>query len=573
MFPRLRRLELDELLGQLVERAQEVMGTQGRLRGLLRANQLIVGDLGLPAVLRHVAEAARELVGARYAALGVIAPSGGLAQFVHVGMPVEVAAGIGHLPQGKGLLGALIDNPDPIRLPALAADGRSCGFPPGHPPMQDFLGVPIRIGEVVFGNLYLTDSTRGGFSAEDEQLAQALAATAGTAIDNARLYEVTRSRQHWWQATAALTRRMLSGETGDPLEFIAARSRELADADLVTVVLPADAQHATDGTGLRVQVAVGVGSQDLAGLTVPFAGSLAGRVYATGKPLRVSHPSEEPGLASIASGSVDVGPVLVVPLTGAQKVIGVLSVARLTGRAAFSTDELDMAAGFANQASIAIELADARTEQQRCVMDEERDRIAADLHDHVIQRLFAIGLALQSIAATLPPDTNGSRSGATAAARLTGTIHDLDDTIRQIRSTIFALHHLAQPADGGLRGLVLDVITEVTPALGFTPAFRVDGPVDTLTPAGVGEDLLAVLREALSNIARHAHAHTTDVALTAGSGRLTLDVHDDGTGIDPTNQRCSGLANLRHRAEHHGGTLTLTPHHPHGTELCWTVPT
>ncbi len=572
-FPQLRRSELDELLGQLVERAQEVVGTQGRLRGLLRANQLIARDLGMPTVLRHVVEAARELVGSRYAALGVIAPSGGLSQFIHVGIPAEVAAAIGNLPQGKGLLGALIDNPAPIRLPTLAEDTRSSGFPPGHPPMRNFLGVPIRIGEIVFGNLYLTDSTRGGFSAEDEQLAQALAATAGNAIDNARLYEVARSRQQWWQATAALTRRMLSDETGDPLEFIAARTRELADADLVTVVLPADAPQEPERTGLRVQVAVGVGGQDLIGLTVPLVGSLAGRVYATGQALRVSHPREQTGLDSIASETVDVGPVLVVPLTGAQKVIGVLTVARLAGRAAFTTDELDMTAGFARQASVAIELADARAEQQRCAMDDERDRIAADLHDHVIQRLFATGLVLQSIAATLPSDTGGSGAGATAAARITGTIQDLDDTIRQIRSTIFALHHLVQPAASGLRGLILDVITEVTPALGFTPAFRVDGPVDTLTPAEVGEDLLAVLREALSNIARHAHAHTTDIALTARSGKLTLDVHDDGTGVDPTNQRRSGLANLRHRAEHHGGTFTLTPHHPHGTDLCWTVPT
>ncbi len=571
-FPRLRRLELDELLAQLVERAQEVMGTQGRLRGLLRANQLIAQDLGLPTVLRHVAEAARELVGARYAALGVIAPSGGLSQFVHVGMPAEVAAAIEHLPQGKGLLGALIEDPDPIRLHTLAEDTRSCGFPPGHPPMQGFLGVPIRIGEVVFGNLYLAESTRGGFSAEDEQLAQALAATAGTAIDNARLYEVARSQQQWWQATAALTRRMLTGATGDPLEFIAARSRELADADLVTVILPADAPHRPDEAGLRVRVAVGVGSQDLTGLAVPLGGSLAGRVYATGRPLRVSHPSEQPGLDSLASGTVDVGPVMIVPLTGSRKVIGVLTVARLTGRAAFTADELDMAAGFANQASVAIELAAARTEQQHAAMDDERDRIAADLHDHVIQQLFATGLTLQSIVATLPSDTGRSGARATAAARITGTIRDLDDTISQIRSTIFALHHLAQPADTGLRGQILDVIAQVTPALGFTPALRVDGPVDALTPVEVGEDLLAVLREALSNIARHAHAHTSDIVITAGSGTLILDVHDDGTGIDPTNQRCSGLANLRHRAEHHGGAFTLTPRQPGGTTLCWTVP-
>ena len=432
--------------------------------------------------------------------------------------------------------------------------------------------MPIRIGEVVFGNLYLTDSTRGGFSAEDEQLAQALAATAGTAIDNARLYEVTRSRQQWWQATAALTRRMLSGEAGDPLEFIAARSRELADADLVTVVLPAERN--TNGRDRSAGAGRGRcrqpgpdrpgraprGIAGRAGLRHRQAAARVPPARGAGTGLdRLRQRGRRPGAGR--------------PADRRPEGHGVLTVARLTGRAAFTTDELDMAAGFANQASVAIELADARAEQQRCAMVDERDRIAADLHDHVIQRLFATGLALQSIAATLPPDTNGSRSGATAAARLTGTIQDLDDTIRQIRSTIFALHHLAQPADGGLRGLVLDVITEVTPALGFTPAFRVDGPVDTLTPAGVGEDLLAVLREALSNIARHAHAHTTDVELTAGSGRLTLDVHDDGTGIDPTNQRRSGLANLRHRAEHHGGTLTLTPHRPHGTDLCWTVPT
>ena len=227
--------------------------------------------------------------------------------------------------------------------------------------------------------------------------------------------------------------------------------------------------------------------------------------------------------------------------------------------------------------SVAIELAAARAEQQRCAVDEERDRIAADLHDHVIQRLFATGLALQSIAATLPPDTlphaiGGSGSGATAAARITATIHDLDDTIGQIRSTIFALHHLAQPADSGLRGQILDVIVEVTPALGFTPALRVDGPVDAPTPAGVGEDLVAVLREALSNIARHAHAHSSDIEIRVGSGRLTLDIHDDGAGVDPANQRRSGLGNLRHRAEHHGGTFSITPRRPGGTTLCWTVP-
>ena len=161
-FPDQPRLELDQLLAQLVDRAQEVMATQGRLRGLLAADQLIVADLALPAVLRHIAEAARELIGARYAALGVIGPDGGLSEFIHVGMPQEAVQTIGHLPEGKGVLGALIEDPQPIRLANIADDPRSSGFPPAHPPMTSFLGVPIRVRNEIFGNLYLTESARGG---------------------------------------------------------------------------------------------------------------------------------------------------------------------------------------------------------------------------------------------------------------------------------------------------------------------------------------------------------------------------------------------------------------------------
>ena len=209
-FPDLPRLELDQLLGQLVERAQEVLVTQGRLRGLLRATQVVTGDLALPVVLQRIVAAARDLVGARYAALGVIAPDGGLSEFVHVGMPDDAVEAIGHLPHGKGLLGALIDDPHPIRLRRIGEDPRSSGFPAGHPPMTSFLGVPIRIRDEVFGNLYLADSTRGEFTAEDEQLTLALAATAAAAIDRARLYQAAHARGEWLQATAAITQRLLS---------------------------------------------------------------------------------------------------------------------------------------------------------------------------------------------------------------------------------------------------------------------------------------------------------------------------------------------------------------------------
>jgi signal transduction histidine kinase len=570
-FPDLPRLELDALLGQLVERAQEVIATQGRLRGLLRANQMIVGDLSLQVLLRRIVEAARDLVGARYAALGVIAADRHLAEFVHVGMPPELMTHIGHLPQGKGLLGALIDDPKPIRLRTLGEDPRSSGFPAAHPPMNSFLGVPIRVRDEVFGNLYLAESTKGQFSTEDEELATALAATAGVAIDNARLYEAARTRQEWLRASAAITSRLLSAHTSHapdaesvdavrPLQLIAESCREIAHADLVTVALPAKV-----GADLRVEIAVGIADvEDLLGVLVPLNGSLCGQVFTSGQPLRVSYPDEQqPGLTSAASGGLDVGPVLVMPLRGSQRMHGVLTAARLRGSTGFTAEDLDMAAGFANQASVAIELAEARAEQQRVAMLDERDRIAADLHDHVIQRIFATGLSLQSVA--------GSLQAGKGRDRLITAIQDLDDTISQIRTSIFQLQQVSHPQPSSVRVRMLDVVTNLHPALGFEPAVRFAGVLEETLPDPVIEDLLAVLREALSNIARHAHAGSATVAVTVSADRLDLEVTDDGAGI-PATTRHSGLANLRRRAEHHGGTLTLTPRQPNGTQLTWSIP-
>jgi signal transduction histidine kinase len=569
-FPDLPRLELDQLLGQLVGRAQEVMSTQSRLRGLLRANQMIISDLGLAVVLRRIVDAARELVGARYAALGVIAADGHLAEFLHVGMADERVARIGHLPQGRGLLGALIDDPAPIRLDRLGTDQRSSGFPAEHPPMNSFLGVPIRVRDEVFGNLYLTESTKGEFSAEDEQLVTALAASAGVAIENARLYEAARARQDWLRASAAITRQLLSGEVNQalyPLELIAQSCREIGRADLVTVVLPTTdvtAPGATNGAELRVEVAVGVsGAPELTGRPIPIEGSLSGRVFTTGLPLRVSSPDEWEGLTSAVFAGSNVGPVLVVPLQGSKRMHGVLTAARQRGATAFSAEDLDMAAGFANQASVAIELAEARAEQQRAAMLDERDRIASDLHDHVIQQLFAIGLSLQSTISGLPAGNGKDRVHA--------AIDALDETISHIRTSIFALRTSPDALPVGVRARLLEVVTPLNPVLGFEPAVRFTGAFEHVPPESVIKDLLAVLREALSNIARHAYAHTATVTVTATREALSLDVVDDGIGIGPTTRR-SGLANLHRRAAHHGGTLTLTPHQPTGTRLNWTIP-
>jgi GAF domain-containing protein len=426
-FPDGPRLELDALLAQLVGRAQEVLATQGRLRGLLAANQMVIGDLALPAVLRHIVDAARNLVGARYAALGVIGADGRLAEFVHAGMPDDEVAAIGPLPEGKGLLGALIDDPEPIRLAHITDDARSSGFPDGHPPMDSFLGVPIRVRDEVFGHLYLAESGRGAFSDEDVQLAQALAATAAVAIDNARLYAAAQTRQRWLEASAAITQRLLAPDAADPLQQIAAVTRDVAGADWALVVMPTE-----DGAHMRVEIVDGPGSEELAGLIVPIEGSLSGEVMTTGRPQRATDPADHAAFPAASPTELGIGPALLLPLRGTERLHGVLAVARATSRTGFTDADLTMAGGFAAQAALALDLAQARALRQQEEMHDERDRIAADLHDHVIQRLFAAGLTLQSVAAKRGPDTD----------RILSTIGDLDTVISQIRSTVFTLQKL-----------------------------------------------------------------------------------------------------------------------------------
>ena len=560
------KLELDQLLKQLIDRAQDVVSTQGRLRGLLHANQAIVGNLSLPVLLQRTVEAACELAHARYGALGVIDPAaGGLEQFVHVGIDEQTATRIGHLPRGKGLLGALIDDPRPIRLRTIASDPRSVGFPAGHPPMTSFLGVPIRVRDEVFGNLYLTESESGDFTAEDEVLVSALAGTAGVAIENARLYDEARRRQQWLQASTEVSQQLLSTDGEDPLQLIARQAQQIANADVVTVVLPT-----ADGQRLIVEVAAGQGADELTALTFTIENTLVGVAFNSGQPVLVGDIDEDPRYTVHLSKVVPVGPVMVLPLGGSERVRGALVIGRLHGRHRFAEADLEMAMTFANHAAVALELADARVDQQRIVLLEDRDRIARDLHDHVIQRLFAIGLTVQSVASGLGDDERG--------ARLPRVVSDIDETIRQTRTSIFQLRGPLGPETGTVRTRLLAVAAEVSPVLGFEPSLRFSGPIDAVVPEPVVDDLVAVLREALTNAARHAHASRVDVDVTTTTKELLLQVTDDGVGIS-ANGRSSGLANLRQRAERHGGSLTLDtgisdPMQPtnEGTRLRWTIP-
>jgi signal transduction histidine kinase len=546
---------LDDLLAQLVERAQDVMSAQSRLRGLLRATLVIAGDLELPVVLHHVVEAACELVGARYGALGVIGVGGGLEQFVHVGIDVQTADRIGLLPEGKGLLGAVIADPRPIRLPVLADDPRAVGFPAHHPPMTSFLGVPIKIRDVVFGNLYLTESDHGEFTEEDEQLATSLAASAGTAIDNARQYAAAERRQEWSDASAEITRILFSAHGEQPLAAIALRAHRIAAADVVTVVLPTG-----DPGRLMVEVAAGLQSEAFTGMSYHSAQTIAGQAIASGQPVVLADVAAQHDYLVHLSEVLDVGPVIALPLVGYNKPRGALIVARLRGRQPFTDDEVLMATTFANHAAVALELADARLDQQRMALLEDRDRIARDLHDHVIQRLFATGLTAQSLARS---------SSAVDARRLTEMVEHIDGTIRQIRTSIFQLRGTFAPGASAVRTAVLAIVGELAPELGFTPELQFVGPVDTATSADLVDDVTAVVREALTNIVRHARATAASVVVEADTQQLCVQVADNGRGYTPSG-RSSGLDNLRDRAERRGGGFDITS--DGGTQVRWTIP-
>ncbi|MGH3339279.1 MAG: GAF domain-containing protein, partial [Propionibacteriaceae bacterium] len=389
-----QRLSVELLMSRLVEQASLIMTAQERLRRLLTANRSIVQELSLPAVLHRIVDTARDVAEARYAALGVIGADGLLEQFLHVGVDEQTVQAIGELPKGRGVLGALIEDPQPIRLTRIADDPRSSGFPDGHPPMTTFLGVPIRSRDSVFGNLYLADRIDGGpFTAEDEELVLALAATAGIAIENARLYEESRRRQEWLRASGEISRQLLDPEAeySDTLHRIVTSVKRLASADVVTLVRPTD----DDPSQLEVVVATGAAERELVGLRYPKRDSVAWQAMQQGYGVRLEAVDQLPAVYLHLRPYVPVSQAMALPLRDETGPRGAIVAGRITPHTPFTDADLDMAEAFAGQAAIALELSDARADQQRLGVLVDRWRIAGDLHDHVIQRLFAAGLSLQ----------------------------------------------------------------------------------------------------------------------------------------------------------------------------------
>lgn len=528
---------------------RRVLVAEGRLRELLSAYRAVTEGLDLDYVLHRIVDAAVSLVHADYGALGVVGPDGLLERFIHTGMdPVTVEA-IGHLPEGHGLLGAVIDERRTIRLAHLGDDPRSVGFPAHHPSMSAFLGVPVRTRDQVFGNLYLANAGDHAFTEEDAELIESLAATAGIAIDNARLFDSARRHERMATTLSQVSAAFLAPAGGDALEIVAKHVGSVVDADLVTIVVP-------DGDRrMHVAAADGTGADDVHGMSFASGGTLPARA------MSVEGVVAEAEMRGDAPASIPSGPAAAVPLIAAGRRVGALCVARMPRSAAFTPQELDTVGEFAAQASIALTLAWARRDRQRLDVAEDRARIARDLHDHVIQRLFGAGLSLQALAAGDPAH----------AALIEEQVAELDAAITEIRTAIFTLRTRPDSRLVGVRHRVLDVVTELTPGLDTAPRLAFRGPVDLTVRGDLADDVIAAVRESLSNVVRHANAVNVAVSVTVGGDEVEVVVDDDGRGVAPDAHRGGGTANLAERASRRHGGFVLEPRDGGGSRARWWV--
>ncbi|MFF1681525.1 GAF domain-containing protein [Streptomyces sp. NPDC058256] len=558
---RLPQLKLDDLLEELQARLEAARGTQNRVHSLLEAVLSVGRGLDLEQVLRSIAEAAAVLVEAEYAALGVIGPDGKrLSEFLTVGVSDEQIAAIGPYPEGHGILGELIRNPEPLKLSKISEHVSSYGFPAHHPPMNTFLGVPIRVRDQVFGNLYLTEK-RGGaqFDDEDESVVSTLAVAAGVAIDNARLYEESQRRERWVRASGEITHSLLSGSPrSEVLSLVAERAREIAGAVLAVVAVPME-----DTGTLTVELAIGQEAEAHRGLVLPVEGSLVGAAFSAASPVTSPDVSQDERASAGPQRFAGLGPAVAVPIGTGDGVRGVVLLVRQAGDTVFSEKETEPLQGFAGQAAVAMELADRRSDAEQMALLEDRDRIARDLHDMAIQRLFATGMTLQSAGRFIEHPQ--------ASERVQRAVDDLDDTIKIIRSTIFGLRSREGAAGQTLRARVVRAVGEAAPVMGFAPSLRMEGLLDTQVPGETADHVVAVLSEALTNVARHARAERAEVVLETDGREVRLTVSDKGVGIPPEGRR-SGLRNMAERAQQLGGELELTCPPGGGTTLVWRVP-
>ena len=556
----LSRLRLSELITELSAHVTELLGAKNQIQGLVNAVMTVSAGLALDPTLHRIALAATELVDAEYGALGVLGPDGRLSSFVTVGLDEATRTAMGPLPTGHGLLGTLIADPRPLRLTDLSAHPASVGYPQHHPPMRTFLGVPVRIRDEVYGNLYLTDK-RGGreFSADDEVVVEALAAAAGIAVDNARLFEQATQRQRWLEAVTEVTTDLMSGmDQGEALKLVAVRAVDLADADAALVLLT------PPGRRDRRVVHAWVGGIDASvdGREIPSDDPLIADVIAGDAPVIATDLARTRADSELADLLVGFQHSMAAAMHSGEHIHGVLLLLRGKDRQPFVTGQLPLLASFGSQASLALRLAGEQTRGRQLELVTDRDRIGRDLHDHVIQGLFGTGLRLQGIASAV--------SDPEHRRRLKAGIGEIDDMIREIRTSIFDLQAPADTVEVGLRRRLLDVLLGGVDATAVQPTVRISGPVDTRVPPAVADHVVAVLRVMLT----FWHGDATEVMVTveATDHLLVVEVSDNGTGLDRSAVDES-MRHLENEARELGGECTVVPSDQGGTTVRWTWPT
>lgn len=549
------------LVNRMHAQLDELLAARDQMEQLLRVIVEIGSDLDLEATLHRIILAARELTSAPYGALAVRDPEGTLLSFVHGGMDPDTVGRIGHLPVGKGVLGVSLVETPALRLDDLTMHPAAVGFPEHHPPMRAFLGVPITIRGTVFGSLYLThvDPERA-FSESDEFAARALAFAAAVAIDNARVFERERTSVKWMEASREITTALLANTEGvlRPLQLIAERACALTEAEQAIVLVPVDADLPPDETDtLVVSAAVGVHAAEVIGQRVPVDGSTTGEVFRSGQP-QITESLSYPIRAFTDVGQRS---AIVMPLRAHDESSGVIALARGAYQQPFAASDLDLVEQFATQAAIALMLASGQDNERQLTILGERERIAHDLHDHVIQRLFATGMDLQgTLARARSPEV---------AARLNRTLDDLQTIIEEIRTTIFRLKSTAV-TDGNFRQQLQQVIADLTENRDIVTTVRMDGPMSAIA-GELAEQAEAVATEAISNAIRHSGASRLTVEVVAAD-MFTLTITDNGCGVPDDNRRRSGLANMAHRADQLGGTCEITTPPEGGTRVYWAAP-
>ncbi|AHH19676.1 GAF sensor signal transduction histidine kinase, dosT family [Nocardia nova SH22a] len=558
----LSQLRLRELLSEVRDRIDEIIDSRDRMGGLVEAMLSVTAGLDLAETLRTIVHAAIDLVDARYGALGVRGHDEHLTQFIYEGIDEPTRALIGDLPEGHGVLGMLFTQPKPIRLENLARHPSSVGFPPHHPPMRTFLGVPVHIRNETFGNLYLTEKAGGQpFTEDDELIVQALAAAAGIAIENARLYEAARNRQVWIEATRDLTTEFLAAtDLDEVLAHLIDHARRLTESEQVLLATVDDPDiPAAEITQLSITRCSGI-RPGPAARSLAVTGTI-GDAFRDQQPLRFADVTALEFAELFPTG----GPVLLIPLHTRDSPQGILITVRAKEAAPYDDEMLGLAAAFSDQAALAMQLAATYQRLRELDVLTDRDRIARDLHDHVIQRLFAIGLSLQGAV----PRTRV----AEVRTRLVDAIDGLQEVVEEIRTSIFDLH-------GGtstrLRQRLEEAIRQQSRDSGIRTSFRVTGPLSVID-AELADHAEAVVREAVSNAVRHAHATTIAVEIAVGDD-FDITVTDDGCGIGE-DVTPSGLTNLAERAQSIGGRFetgprpaeSARPDRP-GTRLTWSAP-